>query len=94
MPSFPAQMQQPTGSLPPFNPAPLPPPPPAPQPTPKAGPPPLPNQRTPSTAALEMAVALDASQKKQLKAIRVLLELLIEKGVFSRDEYMALVNRR
>jgi hypothetical protein len=45
-------------------------------------------------AALEMAVALDASQKRQLKAIRVMLELLIEKGVFSRDEYMALVNRR
>lgn len=57
-------------------------------------PPPLPSQRGPSTAALEMAVALDAAQKKQLKATRVLLELLIEKGVFSRDEYMALVNRR
>jgi hypothetical protein len=41
-----------------------------------------------------MATQLDGAQKKQLKAMRVLLELLIEKGVFSRDEYMALVNRR
>lgn len=73
-------------------------PPPPPLNTPRSGPPPLPNtprgQGTPSTAALEMAAQLDGAQKKQLKAMRVLLELLIEKGVFSRDEYMALVNRR
>lgn len=79
----------------------LPPPPPPAMTTPRAGPPPLPNAmnaarpaNTPSTAALEMAAQLDGAQKKQLKAMRVLLELLIEKGVFSRDEYMALVNRR
>jgi hypothetical protein len=65
--------------------------------TPRMTPPPLPPSRapsTPSTVALEMATQLDGAQKKQLKAMRVLLELLIEKGVFSRDEYMALVNRR
>jgi hypothetical protein len=44
--------------------------------------------------ALEMAVALDFAQKKQLKAIRVMLELLIEKGVFTRDEYIQLVSKR
>jgi type II secretion system (T2SS) protein E len=46
------------------------------------------------STALEMAVALDAAQKKQLKALRVMLELLIEKGVISRDEYIQLVNKR
>jgi hypothetical protein len=46
------------------------------------------------SAALEMAVALDAAQRKQLKAIRVMLELLIEKGVITRDEYIQLVNKR
>ena len=46
------------------------------------------------STAFEMAVALDAAQKKQLKAIRVMLELLIEKGVISRDEYIQLVNKR
>jgi hypothetical protein len=91
-------------SLPPFAPqpfsaaareiTPMNPPPTRVEKTPRTTPPPLPTQRGPSTAALEMAVALDAAQKKQLKATRVLLELLIEKGVFSRDEYMALVNRR
>lgn len=45
-------------------------------------------------SALELAVALDAAQKKQVKAIRIMLELLIEKGVFSRDEYIDLVNKR
>jgi hypothetical protein len=54
-----------------------------------------PGVRSPGgTTALEMAVALDAAQRKQLKAIRVMLELLIEKGVFTRDEYIQLVNKR
>ena len=42
----------------------------------------------------EMAEALDDAQRKQLKAIRVMVDLLIEKGVFSRDEYLARINRR
>jgi hypothetical protein len=58
------------------------------QPTP---PPTGPGNRS---AALDMAVALDVAQRKQLKAIRVMLELLIEKGIISRDEYIQLVNKR
>lgn len=45
-------------------------------------------------AELEMVNALDAAQKKQLKAIRAMVDLLVEKGVFSRDEYLARVGRR
>ena len=45
-------------------------------------------------SGLEMIAALDLAQKKQIRAIRVMVELLIEKGVISRDEYFARVNRR
>jgi len=44
--------------------------------------------------AMELAGRLDGAQKQQQKAIRVMLELLIEKGVFSRDEYLSLVQKR
>jgi type II secretion system (T2SS) protein E len=44
--------------------------------------------------ALEMARRIDGAQKQQKKAIRAMVELLIEKGIFSRDEYMDLVNKR
>lgn len=59
-----------------------------------ASPPQAPQHPSPQSTAFEMALALDGAQKKQLKAIRVMIELLIEKGVFSRDEYMELVNKR
>jgi hypothetical protein len=85
LPTSPPYQPPTTGSLPAFRP----------------GPPPLPPQNAANaqnnaatSTALEMAVALDGAQKKQLKALRVMLELLIEKGVFSRDEYMQLVNKR
>jgi hypothetical protein len=42
----------------------------------------------------ELVRRIEAAQRQQQKAIRVMLELLIEKGVFSRDEYLALVHRR
>jgi hypothetical protein len=58
------------------------------------GHPTIPPSARPQGTAMEMALTLDAAQKKQLKAIRVMLELLIEKGVFSRDEYIQLVNKR
>lgn len=45
-------------------------------------------------SAMELAGRLDSAQKQQAKALRVMLELLIDKGVFSHDEYLALVNRR
>jgi len=40
------------------------------------------------------AEELEKLQKRQTKAIKTVLELLIEKGVFSREEYMAWLNRR
>ncbi|MEQ9500493.1 MAG: hypothetical protein RIT81_26700 [Deltaproteobacteria bacterium] len=45
-------------------------------------------------SALDLAGRLDGAQKQQAKALRVMLELLIDKGVFSQDEYLSLVNRR
>lgn len=47
-----------------------------------------------SSEALDMARRLDGAQRQQQKAIRAMVELLIEKGVISRDEYLALVNKR
>lgn len=51
----------------------------------------------PSTAAavsLDLVAALEAAQRKQHKAIRVMAELLIERGVLPRDEYLARLDRR
>lgn len=48
----------------------------------------------PTPAAQEMVATLDAAQKKQLKAIRAMADLLIEKGLISREEYFARINRR
>lgn len=45
-------------------------------------------------SALDLAGRLDGAQKQQAKALRVMLELLIDKGIFSQDEYLKLVNRR
>lgn len=57
------------------------------QPMSSLAPPPQPSQ------ALDMARRLDGAQRQQQKAIRAMVELLIEKGVISRDEYLALVNK-
>ena len=45
-------------------------------------------------ASAELVAALEAAQRKQHKAIRVMAELLIERGVLPRDEYLARLNRR
>lgn len=63
-------------------------------PPPSAPPPGLGVPQGNGGTALDMAIALDTAARKQQKALRVMLELLIEKGVFSRDEYLQLVNRR
>lgn len=47
-----------------------------------------------SQAAQEMLLALEAAQLKQHKAIRVMAELLIERGVLPRDEYLSRLSRR
>jgi hypothetical protein len=53
-----------------------------------------PRLETKQNEAMDMAKRLDGAQRQQKKAIRAMVELLIEKGVFSRDEYMDLVNKR
>ncbi|MBI2379027.1 MAG: general secretion pathway protein GspE [Deltaproteobacteria bacterium] len=45
-------------------------------------------------SASDVARSLEEAQKKQFRAIRAMVELMIEKGVFSRDEYAARVSRR
>ena len=55
-------------------------------------PPPRPSQTHPQVS--EMVLALEAAQHKQHKAIRVMAELLIERGVLPRDEYLARLSRR
>lgn len=62
----------------------------------------VPSQPPPAGAAAagpmpslpELVSALELAQKKQLKAIRAMAELLIEKGVISREDYIARLNRR
>lgn len=51
--------------------------------------------RNPSSqgSAMEMADRLEGAQKQQHKALRVMVELLIEKGVISREEYLARVTQ-
>src|SRR5688500_7484594 len=53
-----------------------------------------PSREPQKSEALEMARRIDGAQRQQKKAIRAMVELLIEKGIFSRDEYMDLVNKR
>lgn len=41
-----------------------------------------------SPAAGDLIARLDAAQRQQRRALRVLIELLVEKGVFSREDYL------
>lgn len=61
-------------------------------PIPSADPGPGPASAAP--ASTELVAALEAAQRKQHKAIRVMAELLIERGVLPREEYLARLNRR
>jgi hypothetical protein len=52
----------------------------------------------PSTAAapqdpIELLRAIEDIQRREVAALRAMVELLIDKGVFSREEYLAKVNR-
>lgn len=40
-------------------------------------------------SVLELAARLEGAQRQQQKALRVMVELLIEKGILSRDDYLA-----
>lgn len=55
---------------------------------------PVPTDPGPAPASTELVAALEAAQRKQHKAIRVMAELLIERGVLPREEYLARLNRR
>ncbi|MEW5847355.1 MAG: hypothetical protein AB2A00_01030 [Myxococcota bacterium] len=71
---------------------PMTPPPMAPAGMPSMPPPPV--AMPTSAGAVPGMEELEKLQKRQTKAIKAVLELLIEKGVFSRDEYVAWMNRR
>lgn len=55
---------------------------------------PVPTEPGSAPASTELVAALEAAQRKQHKAIRVMAELLIERGVLPREEYLARLNRR
>ncbi|HEX4386590.1 MAG TPA: hypothetical protein VH083_26735 [Myxococcales bacterium] len=59
-------------------------------------PPPPPQQLqngAPRTAAVEVLRGVEETQRRSVAALKAMVELLIEKGVFSRDEYLARVKR-
>ncbi len=41
-----------------------------------------------------VAQRLDAAQRQQHRAVQVMIDLLIEKGVFTREEFAQMINRR
>jgi Type II secretion system (T2SS), protein E, N-terminal domain len=67
-----------------------PPPPTQPPPAPRMPPPP-PSMPVPS--AVEVLRGVEETQRRSVAALKAMVELLIEKGVFSRDEYLARVKR-
>jgi len=57
-------------------------------------PPPVKQQNgAPRTAAVEVLRGVEETQRHSVAALKAMVELLIEKGVFSRDEYLARVKR-
>jgi hypothetical protein len=68
---------------------------PAPEPAPSA--PPASQTKGPNGAprhsAVEVLVGVEETQRRSVAALKAMVELLIEKGVFSRDEYLARVKR-
>lgn len=58
-------------------------------PAPAPAPAPAASTKSPS----EMLRAIEEAQRKEVGALKAMVELLIEKGVFTRDEYLAKVKR-
>jgi Type II secretion system (T2SS), protein E, N-terminal domain len=58
-----------------------------------APPPPQAQNGAPRTAAVEVLRGVEETQRRSVAALKAMVELLIEKGVFSRDEYLARVKR-
>lgn len=71
------------------------PPPPAAEPAPSAPPkaPAAAGNGTPRGSATEVLRGVEETQRRSVAALKAMVELLIEKGVFSRDEYLARVKR-
>ncbi|MCY1079663.1 general secretion pathway protein GspE [Archangium lansingense] len=73
--------------------------PPAPARTPAPAPmPPSPSREMPSVrggngSPVELLRSVEEVQRKEVAALKAMVELLIEKGVFTRDEYLAKVKR-
>ena len=68
---------------------------PPPQPAPSAPPPsrPAPANGASKQSAVEVLRGVEETQRRSVAALKAMVELLIEKGVFSRDEYLARVKR-
>jgi hypothetical protein len=47
----------------------------------------------PRSSAVEVLQGVEETQRRSVAALKAMVELLIEKGVFSRDEYLARVKR-
>jgi len=60
---------------------------------PIAAPMPPPVAAAPTNSAADMLRTVEEVQRKEVSAIKAMVELLIEKGVFTRDEYLAKVKR-
>jgi hypothetical protein len=62
-----------------------------------SAPPPAPQARpgngAPRHSAVEVLSSVEETQRRSVAALKAMVELLIEKGVFSRDEYLARVKR-
>jgi hypothetical protein len=69
----------------------------APPPAASAPPPPQaqakPMNGAPRHSAVDVLVGVEETQRRSVAALKAMVELLIEKGVFSRDEYLARVKR-
>ena len=55
--------------------------------------PPPPADGAPRPSAVEVLRGVEETQRRSVAALKAMVELLIEKGVFSRDEYLARVRR-
>ncbi|MET0405434.1 MAG: hypothetical protein ABW123_23660, partial [Cystobacter sp.] len=70
---------------------------PAPAPAPTPAPlPPAASRETPSVrggSPVELLRGVEDVQRKEVAALKAMVELLIEKGVFTREEYLAKVKR-
>ena len=66
-----------------------------PAPAPSAPPPPAQSSGNGATrgSAVEVLRGVEETQRRSVAALKAMVELLIEKGVFSRDEYLARVKR-